>query len=210
MELYYHINKDNTCNWKVGDEIDLSKEDNFYWQSFSETSELIEINGEKFDVYQIATNAFDAYIRKYPPPMKMKDYHFNSLRTLKETMDSLGNAVKTVRELAFELVRKDFYPELPSRQKCIWLIPDDKKSLEYWKNVIQNKDKRIFKITVNGKIHRAAPKWLNGGTFSLNKWTSMAHSYWQGEESGNIEDEILFEGKIKIIEEITVPNKGSS
>lgn len=206
MKTYYHINKDNTCNWKVGDEIDLSNKENYYWQTFAETGELIEINGEKFDVYQIATNAFDVYIRRYPPPTKMMSYHFDPLRTLKETIDSLGNSLKTVRELSFELVRKEFYPELPSRQKCIWIIPDDEKSLEFWKNVIENKNKRIFKITVNGKIHRAAHKWLIGGTFSLNKWASLAHSYWKGEESGGIEDEILFEGKIKIIEEITVPN----
>jgi len=204
VKTYYHINKGSTCNWKVGDEIDLSNEDNYYWQSFVETGELIEINGEQFDVYQIARHAFDAYIGKYLPPTKMKGYHFDPLRTLKETMDSLGNALKTCRELTFELVRKEFYHELPSRQKCIWIIPDEEKSLEFWKNVIKNKDKKIFKITIDGKIHRASQKWLVGGTFSLNKWTSLAHSYWKGEESGSIEDEILFEGKIKIIEEITM------
>lgn len=39
METYYHINWDNNCNWKVGDEIDLFKEDNNYWRSFAEKGE---------------------------------------------------------------------------------------------------------------------------------------------------------------------------
>ena len=45
-------------------------------------------------------------------------------------------------------------------------------------------------------------KWLEGGTISLNNWYKLAHSYWKGESIGSIEDEILFEGKIKIIEEV--------
>jgi hypothetical protein len=125
----------------------------------------------------------------------MKGYHFNPIKTLKETIDSLGNALKICRELAFESIRKEFYPELPSRQKCIWLMPDNEKSLELWKNTIHNEHQKIFKVTADGNIHRAVQKWLIGGTFSLNKWITLAHKYWKGEDSGSIEDEIIFEEK---------------
>jgi hypothetical protein len=202
MKTYYHINNNNNCNWKIGDEIVLGKEDNYYWQSLKKKDDDIEINGEIFDVYKIADAAFGAYSGKYRPPLKMKGYHFNPLRTLKETLDSLGNAIKINRELVFESIRNEFYPELPSRQKCIWLIPENEKSLEFWKKIIQNENQRIFKVTINGIIHRASQKWLVGGTFSLNRWYTLAHSYWKGEDSGSIEDEILFEGKIKIIGEV--------
>jgi|SRR5882724_10752993 len=202
MKAYYHINKNNNCNWKIGDEIDLGKGNNYYWQSLAELGDFIEINGEKFDVDLIAKTAFESYIGKTPAPVKMKGYHFNPLKTLRETIDSLGNALKICREFAFESIRKEFYTELPSRRQCIWLIPDNEKALEFWQNTIHNKDQRIFKVTVDGKIHRAAQKWLIGGTFSANKWNILAHSYWKGEDSGSIEDEILFEGKIKIIEEV--------
>jgi Protein of unknown function (DUF2441) len=201
MNSYYHINKNIKCNWKIGDEIDLGKEHNYYWQSLAEMGDSIEINGEKFYVDLISRHAFEAYTGKYLPPVKMKGYHFMPLDTLKETIDSLGNALKICRELAFESVRKEFYRELPSRQNCIWLIPDNEKSLEFWKNIICSEHQRIFKVTIDGKIHRAAQKWLIGGTFSLNKWNMLARSYWKGEDSGNIEDEILFEGKIKIEQE---------
>lgn len=31
----------------------------------------------------------------------------------------------------------------------------------------------------------------------------IAHNYWQGKDSGMVDDKILYEGRIKIIEEIT-------
>jgi hypothetical protein len=62
MKTYYHINKNNNCNWKIGDEIYLCKEDNYLWQSLAEMGDYIEINGEKFDVDLIAKTAFETYI----------------------------------------------------------------------------------------------------------------------------------------------------
>ncbi len=202
MNIYYHINKNIDCGWKAGDEIEFGKEENNYWKSLSGTDDLIEIDGEEFDVHLIAMHAFKTYVNGSPPPTAMKGYHFNPMKTLHETIDSLGNALKICRELAFESIRKEFYPELPSRLNCIWLIPDNLQSLTFWKNVIPNGHQKIFKIVIDGKIHRAAQKWLIGGTYSVNKWSSLAHSYWNGEGSGNKEDEILFKGKIKILEEL--------
>ena len=180
----------------------MGKEDNYMWQSFADKGESITLNGEELDVYNVVKAAFDEYTRQYPPPIKMKDYHFNQLRTLDESIQSLGNSIKLCRELAFESIRKEFYSNLPSREKCIWLIPDNENSLEFWKNIIGNEQRRIFKVVVDGTAHRASQEFLVGGTYSLNKWKSLAHSYWKGEESGSIEDEVLFTGTIKIIEEL--------
>ena len=201
MKIYYHINKEN-CTWKIGDEIEFGTKSNLYWRFLANKGDSININGEDFEVYKIVNAAYDEYIKEYPPPAKMKGYHFNPIRTLKESIDSLGNALKICREISFESIRKDFYPKLPSRQKCIWLIPNNGESLEFWKNVIKNKQRRIFKVAVEGNIHRAAQEWLVGGTFSVNRWNEMAHNYWKGENSGTIQDEVLFCGKIKILDEI--------
>jgi Protein of unknown function (DUF2441) len=202
MENYYHINSNINCDWKVGDEIEIGKEENYYWKSLSDQCDSIEINGESFDVYKIVNTAFGAYSRQYPPPLKMRDYHFNPVITLKETLDSLGNSLKICRELTLESIRQEYYYQLPSRQKCIWLIPENENSLTFWKNIIHNQNQKLFRVSVDGKIHRAAQKWLEGGTFSVNKWNSLAHNYWKGQDSGDIEDEILFEGTVKIIDRI--------
>ena len=64
-------------------------------------------------------------------------------------------------------------------------------------------NKRIFRVETDGIIHRAANKWLITGTIPLNEISSLAHNYWKGIDAGSFEDEILFIGKLKIIEEIT-------
>src|SRR5579863_8999939 len=125
MEEYFHFHKNIIGNWKIGDEIILGEDENPYWHSLADVGDFIEINGGKFDVDLIVRHAFEAYIRKNPAPIIMKGYHFQPLKTLNETINSLGNALKICRELAFELIRRDFYPQLPSRQKCIWLIPNN-------------------------------------------------------------------------------------
>lgn len=204
METYYHINKNEYCEWKVGDEFDFGREDNYMWGSLAEKGNFFELNGEKHDAALIVKTAFETYIGKASPPLKMKGYHFDPLETLKETIDNLHDAITINRELIFESIRKEFYPELPSRQKCIWLIPNNEESLKFWEDIIEKKHQRIFKVTVDGNIHRTAQKWLIGGTFSIIKWNELAHSYWKGEDNGNFNDEILFEGKIKIIEEINL------
>ena len=134
----------------------------------------------------------------------MKNYHFNPIGTLEETTNSIFNTIRNCRELAFEMIRKEYYNELPSRQKCIWLIPNEKKSLEFWNKTINSKTKRIYKVSAEGKIHKAAQKWVIGGTFSLEKWFSYAHNYWQGKNVGSIEDEYLFVCKIRILNEIPI------
>ena len=209
MKTYYHINKNIDCDWKKGDEIFFGKEDNFFWKSYEEEEESVTLNNEKIEIFSIANNALNTYLRKQPPPLKMKEYHFNPLTTLQETVDSLRNSITTCRELIFESIRKEFYPELPSRQKCIWLIQDNKESLEFWKKTIRSEHQKIFRVSIEGNIHRASHKWLIRGTYSLNKWYELAHNYWKGKDSGEIDDEILYEGKIKIIEEITLLSNGS-
>jgi hypothetical protein len=41
------------------------------------------------------------------------------------------------------------------------------------------------------------------GTIPLNEINSLAHNYWKGTEAGGFDDEILFIGKLRIIEELT-------
>lgn len=167
--------------------------------------EFVLLNEQKYSADLVIRKAFNYYSGQELPPKEMKGYHFNPLRTLEESIDSLGNALRLNRELIFESIRQEYYPELPSRQKCVWLIPKIEESLDFWGNIIRSKQQRIFKVSIDGKIHRSSHKWLNGGTFSVNKWYDLAHKYWKGEGSGNYDDEIILEGKMKLLEEITVP-----
>ncbi len=138
----------------------------------------------------------------FPVLEAMKGYHLNPILTLNEASDSLGNLMRIVRELVFENIRKEYYPDLPSRHKCIWLIPDDNESFRFWKSILKSKSQRVFKVIVKGKIHRASQKWLVGGTIPLNEIYLMANKFWNSDEAGDYEDEILFVGKMTILEEL--------
>jgi hypothetical protein len=76
-------------------------------------------------------------------------------------------------------------------------------SLQFWKDIVNDSNKRIFRVETEGIIHRAANKWLITGTIPLNEINSLAHNYWKGKDSGTFQDEILFTGKMKIIKELT-------
>lgn len=207
MRTYFHISNTN-CNWTVGDEIQIGKEDNNYWTSFMEKNEMIELQEEKHDAYKVVNAAFEHYAGIRPAPQKMIDYHFNILQSLKETLECLGNTIKINREIIFESVRKEFHPKLPSRKTCIWLIPDKQSALDFWIDILyKGKGQKIFQVEImDGLLHRASQDWLIGGTFSINEWINLAHNYWKGLKSGKKEDEVLYEGAMKIVKEITLPN----
>lgn len=203
MDIYYHINNSPNCDWKIGDVIQFGLEDNHMWKSFTEQGDYIHLNGQKYSSDVVVRHALDAYIKNEPAPVQMNNYHFNPIMTLKESTDSLGNSLRVIRELTFEAIRKEFYPEVPSRHKCIWLIPDDKQSFDFWKNILSNENQRMFKVAVDSKIHRAAQKWLVGGTIPLSEIYTKAHKYWLGEDSGSFKDEVLFIGNVTILEELS-------
>ena len=203
MSSYFHINNQPDCSWKAGDEVYFGNEYNNMWRSFLEKGAYINLNGEKRPADQVIKYALNAYAYNEPVPPQMKGYRFNPVFTLKEATDCLGQSMRIIQELIFESIRKEFYPQLPSRHNCIWLTPDDKRSLQFWKNLVHGSNKRIFRVETEGIIHRAANKWLITGTIPLNEINSLAHNYWKGNDAGGLEDEILFTGKLKIIDELT-------
>lgn len=204
MNTYYHINNNPDCSWKNGDEFYFGQEENKFWRSFLEKGASIKLDGNnRRPADQVIKFALNAYAYNEPVPPQMQAYHFKPVHTLKEASDCLRQSISAVRELIFESIRKEFYPDLPSRHNCIWLVPDDPQSLTFWKELVYGKTKRIFKVEAEGTIHRAANKWLITGTIPLNEINSLAHNYWKGTDAGGLEDEILFTGKLKIIEELT-------
>lgn len=202
-KTYYHINNNPDCNWKVGDEVSFGHEHNKFWRSFLEKGTYINLNGDKHPADQVIRYALNAYAYNEPVPVQMQGYRFNPVFTLKEATDCLGQSMRIIRELTLETIRRDCYPELPSRHNCIWLSPDDKKSLAFWKPLVHGNTKNVFRVEIDGKVHRAANKWLITGMLPLNEINGMAHNYWKGVDTGGFEDEILFIGKMKIIEKLS-------
>lgn len=105
-----------------------------------------------------------------------------------------------VRECLFEDVRQSKYPSCPSRMSCIWLLPDDKQSLDYWARVIP-RHVNVVKFKCSGVIHEADERYLALQTFNIPLQKRLADLYWSGESitKGLAHKEFLFAGSATVL-----------
>ena len=105
-----------------------------------------------------------------------------------------------LRELALEKIRKQFYPNLPSRLHCMYLSFLKETAINNFETS-KEKHLQVVAVRLNGKIFKSGDFSLdrNGGSFK--DYETMAHNYWS---QTNVPDkdikEVLFEGVAEIIE----------
>jgi len=110
---------------------------------------------------------------------------------------------KYTRELIWESIRVEHFPERPSRQKCLWLSQGEK-NLNYWKSqVVEDQNlRRIFRVEIDGITHEASNEHLMNDNLPYQEALDMSHRYWRGDISNPIAKEILFEGQMRVIERV--------
>ncbi len=110
-----------------------------------------------------------------------------------------------LRELAMEEVRKEKYPDYPSRLSSLY-ISNTLSEAEKWYNLFIELGRptySIVKVEVDGNIYIGDANNCFDGTIDREKNLELAEKYWKYKE--NIEGkepivEILASGKIKVIE----------
>lgn len=117
----------------------------------------------------------------------------------------LGEYIQFVRETVFEEVRQKHFPQLPSRQRCLWLIPDTQKfpeALNFWLNklITQDQQYRILRLNCSGKLHYANQNFLSRHTGNFNLFREKAFKYWSGfdTDKDRADIECLFEGFVTV------------
>lgn len=129
---------------------------------------------------------------------KHEKKHFK--KNIKEIASLCDNYDLLVRELAVEKIRKEYYPNLPSRLHCMYLSLLRQTAVN---NFEKSKEEhlQVVAVKLNGKIFKCGNYMLdrNGGSFE--DYEIMAHNYWS---QTNVADEnvkeILFEGEAEIVE----------
>jgi hypothetical protein len=120
--------------------------------------------------------------------------------TVEHYRNILSEYLKLTREWVFEEVRREFFPNLPSRHRCLWVIPDDTEAIRYWWRTM-GKTGEILKLELTGKIYRTNQQYLKATTASLDQIRMNAFKYWSGASGDNpAEDEYLFEGFAKVLD----------
>ncbi|HID8898856.1 TPA: DUF2441 domain-containing protein [Enterobacter hormaechei] len=110
---------------------------------------------------------------------------------------------KYTRELIWEAVRLADYGEKPSRHRCLWLSLGEQ-NLNYWKSqvVADQNLRQIFRVEIDGRTHEASDEHLMNDNVPYHEALDMSHRYWKGEISNPLAKEILFEGKMRVIERV--------
>ncbi|OEF98272.1 DUF2441 domain-containing protein [Desulfuribacillus alkaliarsenatis] len=211
-EIYYHIQNSNSfnslTNWSIGQTYFVGKNRNPFFGFFDSYGKgITDPNTSQIFSINYAASAMENYINTgKKDPAFANFYHFDSNRAVSELADTLNHYIRYVREILFEEVRKDFFPGYPSRQRGIWVIPNDcdiTQAVNYWWSQLGAGNKKVFKVELTGKIHRSNQQYLTLRTDKLDVFRQEAFKYWVG-VSGNtsIEDECLFEGFVTVLEEV--------
>lgn len=102
------------------------------------------------------------------------------------------------RELLMEEIRQRDFPEVPSRQKCLYLCETPQEA-QAWNTRIGDGGS-ICTLRCKGVIHRADTDLLLGDSEPLSVTRDRAHRYWRGEAGENPFWEILFVGDAVVTE----------
>ena len=209
-QTYYHIQAAAYWNkypiWQVGDSITIGQGKNPYFAYFDEFGGNLTNpnNGRGYSANAVASLVLMNMDGQPKDPDLASFYHYDPLKTLVYTRDILNHYTKFARETVYEEVRKQNFPELPSRQRCLWAIPDDVNTADYirfWWPQLNLNNRRILKLELSGKLHRANQEFLLSVSNPLNFMRQYAYRYWIGEQGTNINEvECLFEGVAKVID----------
>ncbi|MDE2195650.1 MAG: DUF2441 domain-containing protein [Gammaproteobacteria bacterium] len=210
-EKFYHIHKHNSSKWVESAKFTFGEEPNNAWRAFEIARRGVTNpeTGEVYTIDMVAYRALSSYRKQGKKDPRLSFYHFDPVMTLAETLDSLFLSTRMIRELVYEDVRKQLYPDLPSRTTCIWLIPEESKSVRFWLDNIRGDHKKVFRVRATGEVHRANQQLILGDTISLSEWRKRAVDYWNGAELDSFDDEITFSGEVEVLQEVSLDQFGS-
>lgn len=197
----YHIC--TAPKWKVGDTFFFGNIFNYFFSYFNTNPYGFRTQDQK--IYYV--RYFIQHVIDVLKGSKEKDaeiaktFDYDPLNTLEFLQSNFRSYFILVRELIYEEVRLKHFPNCPSRMRCIWVIPKDKEALIYWNNI---KKGRIFILRLTGKILRTNERYLITDTYNLKQYREQAFMYWAGIKGESKKDEILFEGHVKVISEISL------
>lgn len=105
---------------------------------------------------------------------------------------------KAIREYEFEAIRRDEFPHLPSRMRCVWLTENG--AIKHWRGRLDGRVNPILlKVATEGREHKANEGHLSVEVQSISELRASARAYWRGEPHKG-EYEILLEGAMKVLE----------
>ncbi|MBP3581150.1 MAG: DUF2441 domain-containing protein [Clostridia bacterium] len=185
-KIYYQVATDR--NYKVGDKLE-----------FGQT-----LNG-------VGERVLNTHFQKSGVPINRLGFDYldnkNIFKNKKLILDmskALLEADFVLRELAAEEVRKENFPTLPSRFRCMFLSESKVEALANLKKFQKDSSGKHYQavaVKVSGNIFYAKEVGLQRNGLSYHDNKKVAEQYWaQNQNSSESIKEILFEGKAEVVE----------
>ena len=126
------------------------------------------------------------------------------LEVLMSARQYIQNSQVDFREIILEDVRRELYPNYPSRYNCMWLT--DRDSLPFWEDMLKTnfRSHQIFEVEPSGKIFVSTDTLLPEGYHPHDMQYEEALHYWNPTQS-DLEintREYLFEGDLKLTKRV--------
>ena len=182
-KIYYHVNSYKELN--IGDVLtfDNDTHNQMYETVFNSSYKLNDI-----DANELLIN------KKRDNDTSLSNDEFNLV------LNTVNNDAYVMRELALESIRKEYYPDYPSRLSCLYLT-NNIEDAEMWVNILKRNKKtalQILTLKVNGEIFEGDGSLMKRLNLSYNEHLENAKKYWSNETDNK--DEILFLGNAKVID----------
>lgn len=108
------------------------------------------------------------------------------------------------KELAFELHRRDQFPQAPSRRSCLFAMDNPAQ----WNPALTSGGTTRFlhevRILDDAKILRVDASLLGSNNLHYDVFQTLADRYWRGEEQSGVW-EYLVEGSVEVVQEVSWP-----
>jgi len=183
--ILYQVATDR--NYKVGDKLYFGEES----------------NGQEFNCFNLKFNKDGQPLHKLGFDNAKKGI-FKNKSLMIDISKALNNYDFIMREFALEEVRRQKFPNLPSRFKCMFLSEDEDtclNNLESMLNRTKGKHFQVIKVKVNGKAHFVKDFAMSRLGLSFNEYKQEAVKYWsQNQNSKSATKEILFVGEVEVVE----------
>ncbi len=121
-----------------------------------------------------------------------------------DTYDALANYDLFMREIALEEVRKEKFPFLPSRFRCMYLSDTGdiaKKNMDIMKQRAPQKQYQAISVKLCGEVFYVKDFGIGRSGLSFNEYKELAEKFWSQDQTSKKESkEILFVGDAEVVE----------
>ena len=183
--ILYQVATDR--NYKVGDIIHFGDEP----------------NGQEFNCLNLSFNKEGQPLHKLGFDNAKKGI-FKNKNLIFDLSKALSNYDFIMREFALEEVRRQQFPHLPSRFRCMFLSEDADTCLHNFQGFINRgagSNSQAIKVRVNGEAHFVKDYGVGRLGLSFNEYKNEAIKYWsQDQHSTSATKEILFTGDVEILD----------